>query len=126
MPHLGDFEGSSEIVWTLFTFKYVNTGRIIWNSDIIPKLKLFQIFPLLDATAAQGALLSMFQNYIDKCNVSNSMLIKENYTQQISKSIYHKPNCVKSITQSKSKKLLPQNEMPKSKLHKTNCTNLIA
>ena len=97
----------------------------------ILKLKVFQIFPLLDATAAQEAHLSMFQHHIDKCNVSNSIRIKENYTQQISKKIFHKPNCVKHITQRKSNKpnftkQSSQNIMPKRKLHKAILTKQIA
>ena len=60
----------------------------------------------------------MFQHHIDKCNVRNSMLIEENYTQKISKSIVHKPNCVKHITQSKLQKVNPTKQIQKANFTK--------
>ena len=75
----------------------------------------FQIFLLLDAPAAQEANCLHVFNTFQSFNIilTNTLRFKENYTQQISRSIFHKPNCVNKLLKTNCKKQIKQNKSKK-------------
>ena len=92
--------------------------------EIIPYFPAFRCYSCSRSSPVHVYLCKKIQSF--NIILTNTLQFNENYTQQISRSIFHKPNCVNKLLKTNSKKQIKQSiskkQISQNKFEKTSLT----